>query len=43
MTHFTGNVKDIFVSYLQEFERLRGKAIEYRSLARYKAVAYCQG
>ena len=30
MTHLTGNTKDIFISYLQEFERLRGKAIEYR-------------
>ena len=30
MTHLTGNSKDIFISYLQDFERLRGKAIEYR-------------
>ena len=30
MTHLTGNGKDIFMSYLQDFERLRGKAIEYR-------------
>ena len=43
MTRLAGNSKDVFVSYLQEFERLRGKVIEYRSLARYKAVAYCQG